>query len=211
LASKGVTRSGDVYCMSCFQLLQDRQVSKCPGCLSELESEVKAFLCPKCRQVLALGDPVCPKCGLKFKVRTIKKPEPKEDDQFLVKLIEWGKQPGDAEEGKPEDFTESSSQQAGATESPSGEQIRKLAQLKESIKELVNDRSEMLSRMEQRMEAEKARLAEITAMDEKSSSAEKVEGEILALAEEMADITMLQAPRSAGPRRRRAWQPGPCG
>ncbi len=194
LASKGVTRTGDVYCMSCFQLLEDRQVAKCPGCLSDLESEVKAFLCPKCRQVLTLGESSCPKCGLKFKVRTIKRPDAKEDDQFLVKLIEWGKQPGEAQEGRPSIASEAPQQQLAEAAPPTpSEQVKKLAELKESIKELVNDRSEMLDRMEKRMEAEKARLAEITAMDEESSSAEQIEEEIVALAEEMADITMLQA------------------
>lgn len=194
LTSKGVTRTGETYCMSCFQLLEDEEVKKCPGCMSDLDEEVKAFLCPKCRQVIALGESQCPKCGLKFKVKSVKSADVKEDDQFLMKLIEWGK--------SPEDQAESSSSQGVeelkvvtpvAETSPSEEQLKRFAELKESIKDLVANRSEMLERMEKRMEAEKARLAEISAMDAKSSSAEQVEGEIIALADEMADITMLQA------------------
>ena len=71
MASKGVTRSGEAYCLSCHQLVE-REATKCEGCLSELTDEVKAFPCPKCKTIIALGDPQCSSCGLKFKVRTIK-------------------------------------------------------------------------------------------------------------------------------------------
>jgi DNA repair exonuclease SbcCD ATPase subunit len=194
LATKGTTRTGETYCMSCYQLLQDAEVQQCPGCMSTLEGEVKAFLCPKCKQVIALGEPQCPKCGLKFKVRTVKPKETKEDDRFLMKLIEWGKSPEDqagsekAEGGPPPVETD-----APETPSRSDENLRRLAELKASVRDLVENRSEMLSRMEQRMEAEKYRLAEISAMDPEKASSEQIEAEIMALADEMADITMLQA------------------
>ena len=183
--------------MSCFQLLTDGSVKQCPGCLSSLDEEVKAFFCPKCKQVIALGEPQCPKCGLKFKVRTIKPKEPKEDDRFLMKLIEWGKSPEELAEAEthvaPATPTEAPVAAAPPPTSRSDESLRKLAELKESVRELVANRSEMLDRMERRMEAEKARLAEISSMDPEKASSEQVEAEIMALADEMADITMLQA------------------
>lgn len=192
VASKGITRTGETYCMSCFQLLESG-VSKCPGCLSELTEEVKAFLCPKCSQVLMLGEPICPKCGLRFKVKTVKAKEPAKDDQFLMKLIEWGRAPKD--QGASEAPPGPSTAPGAPVEAPgpSQEQLRRFAQLKESIKDLMQNRSQMLERTERRMEAEKARLAEISAMESGSGTADQIEKEIMALADEMADITMLQA------------------
>jgi DNA repair exonuclease SbcCD ATPase subunit len=170
----------------------ERDATKCEGCLSELTDEVKAFPCPKCRTIIALGDPQCSSCGLKFKVRTIKPKEKAQDDQFLVRLIEWGKTPGE----KPPEPIHSSTEGVDLTmsaEEPAREKVQHLAQLRESVKDLMANRSEMLERMEKRIDDEKARLAEISALDDKSSSADQVEAEIMALADEMADITMLQA------------------
>jgi chromosome segregation ATPase len=180
--------------MSCFQLLDDVETKQCPGCMSTLEEDVKAFLCPKCQQVIALGDPQCPKCGLKFKVRAIKPKEEKEDDRFLMKLIEWGKSPRDesgGEAGLAKDATQD--RPVAVDQSPAEDKLKKFSELKESIRDLLANRSDMLERMEKRMESEKSRLAEIAAMDANTGSAEQVEAEIMALADEMADITMLQA------------------
>jgi DNA repair exonuclease SbcCD ATPase subunit len=180
----------------------ERDATKCQGCLSELTSEVKAFSCPKCKTVIALGVSECPTCGLRFKVKTIKPKETPEDDQFLVKLIEWGK---DGTDKRPEG-TSASLETAGATATPRAEpparspvtsaepkDLTRLALLKDSIKDLMANRSQMLERMERRIEEEKARLAKIAVMDEKTADASQVEAEIVSLADEMADITMLQA------------------
>jgi len=178
--------------MACYQLLEGG-VSKCPGCLSELTEEVKAFLCPKCSQVIALGEPICPKCGLRFKVKTVKPKEGARDDQFLMKLIEWGKAPKEQKAQEPAPGAPAAPEAPAGPPPPSDEQLKRLAQLKESILELMQNRSQMLERMERRMEAEKARLAEISAMESGSTAADQVEKEVMALADEMADITMLQA------------------
>jgi len=201
LASKGLTRTGEAYCLSCHQMV-DRDATKCQGCLSELTSEVKAFPCPKCRTVIALGVSECPTCGLRFKVKTIRPRETPEDDQFLVKLIEWGKDGGPkvhAESARPAVVP---AQEPTAAEAPAAtpppakaesQDLTKLALLKDSIKDLMANRSQMLERMERRIEEEKARLAKIAVMDESTSDASHIEAEIVALADEMADITMLQA------------------
>lgn len=170
----------------------EREATKCDGCLSELSEEVKAFPCPKCQTVLALGEPQCPTCGLRFKVKTVKGRESGEDDRFLMKLIEWGKAPpGETQEsGKT---TPEGEKTATATPPPPEGQLVRLAQLKESVKDLMANRSEMLDRMERRLAEEKGRLASISAMEDKTASPEQVEAEIMALADEMADITMLQA------------------
>jgi DNA repair exonuclease SbcCD ATPase subunit len=191
LASKGITRSGEAYCLSCHQMVE-REATKCEGCLSELTEQVKAFPCPKCQTIIALGEPQCPTCGLRFKVKTVKARETGEDDRFLMKLIEWGKAPP----GEPQEAGKTKAEEektTAATPSPPEGQLIKLAQLKESVKDLMANRSEMLDRMEKRLAEEKGRLASISAMDDKTASPEQVEAEIMALADEMADITMLQA------------------
>ena len=192
LASKGVVRTGEAYCLSCHQQVE-KSANKCPGCFSELTSEVRAFKCPKCQQIVALGEPQCSKCGLKFKVKTLKPKESAQDDQFLAKLIEWGK-PGEMTPTEVQAAPESPPAEAVAPASePSAAQLTRLTRLKESIDELMRNRSEMLDRMEKRMESEKARLDSISAMTDQESGSKQVEAEIMALADEMADITMLQA------------------
>ena len=191
MAAKGVTRSGEAYCLSCHQMVE-REAAKCQGCLSELTEEVKAFACPKCQTVIALGEPQCPTCGLRFKVKAVRPREAADDDRFLMKLIEWGKSPSELEQERanPKPPEEQAPQTAPARPE---DQLKKLTQLKESVKDLMANRSEMLERMEKRLEEEKARLAKISAMEDTSESPEQVEDEIMALADEMADITMLQA------------------
>jgi DNA repair exonuclease SbcCD ATPase subunit len=179
--------------MSCFQQLEDLEVKQCPGCMSNLEEDVRAFLCPKCQQVMALGEPQCPKCGLKFKVKALKPKEPKEDDKLLMKLIEWGKPPEGEAAANAEQMTRPDVQQQVTAPTDSDERLKRLSELKESIQDLMDNRSAMLDRMQKRMEAEKARMSEISSMDAKGDSANQVEEEIMALADEMADITMLQA------------------
>jgi len=186
-----VTRSGEAYCLSCHQMVE-REATKCQGCLSELTEEAKAFSCPKCQTVMALGEPQCPTCGLRFKVKAVRPREAADDDRFLMKLIEWGKSPSEMKQGteQPKPLEAQALQTAPARPE---EQLKKLTQLKDSVKDLMANRSEMLERMQKRLEEEKARLAKISAMEDTSESPEQVEAEIMALADEMADITMLQA------------------
>jgi DNA repair exonuclease SbcCD ATPase subunit len=174
--------------------LVDRNDARCPSCASELTEEVKAFLCPKCQTIIALGEPQCSKCGLKFKVKALKPKEPAEDDKFLMKLIEWGKSPEDQK--SESELTTKPPEEATAEPKPlvpSEEQIQKFAKLRDSIKDLMVNRSQMLERMESRIAEEKARLNQMSPMEGKTNGAEQVEAEIMSLASEMADITMLQA------------------
>jgi len=184
-----VTRTGEAYCLSCYEVV-DRGADRCPSCASDLAEEVRAFLCPKCQTVVVLGSAQCPNCGLKFKVKTLRPTEPAGDEKLLMKLIDWSKTPEPPQESPPA---------AAPTEAPQeprpsavSEKIRKLAELRESITELMDNRSQMLERMQKRLDEEKARLAQIGG-EQGDGSAEKVEEEIMALATEMADITMLQA------------------
>ena len=191
MTTKGVTRSGDAYCLSCLQQV-DRGDMKCPHCSAEMEQEVKAFLCPKCQTPIALGEAQCPKCGLKFKVKALRQKQPTEDD-ILIKLIEWGKTSEELQEAQNKATKPQVMPPEAKPTVPSEEQILKFAQLKESIKDLMDNRSQMLERMESRIAEEKARLNQFASLEGKAGTTEKVEAEIMSLANEMADITMLQA------------------
>lgn len=171
---KGVVKTGEMYCLECNEQVAS-DVEKCPSCGADLHEETKAFVCPRCKSILSLGTPQCPKCNMRFKVRAMAQ-KPAEDEKLLVKLIEMEKPPVDA----------------GAQAAPSPENVGKLAILRASVEDLVKNRSEMLRRMERRLEEEKSRLARIQEMEGRSPTTEHVEAEIEALAEEMADIAILQ-------------------
>jgi predicted RNA-binding Zn-ribbon protein involved in translation (DUF1610 family)/chromosome segregation ATPase len=168
----------------------DRAADRCPSCASDLGEEVRAFLCPKCQTVIVLGSAQCPNCSLKFKVKTLRPKEPAGDEKLLMKLIDWGKAPPDQPQEEPRPI-EPAQAPAQPETAPASEKIRKLAELRQSITDLMDNRSQMLDRMQKRLDDEKARLSQIGG--DQGNAAEKVEEEILALASEMADITMLQA------------------
>ncbi len=175
-SQKGVVKTGEMYCLECNEQVAS-DVEKCPSCGTDLFEEIKAFACPRCKSVLALGTAQCPKCNMRFKVRSVAQ-KPAEDEKLLVKLIEMEKPAG---EGSPT-----------VSATPSPENVGKLAILRASVEDLVKNRSEMLRRMERRLEEEKTRLARLHDMEGRSPTTENVEAEIDALAEEMADIAVLQ-------------------
>jgi predicted RNA-binding Zn-ribbon protein involved in translation (DUF1610 family) len=188
VADKGLIRTGEAFCLSCNSAVE-RSATKCTSCGAELSGEVKAFRCPKCQRVIALGEPQCSDCGLKFKVRSVKPMPEASDDQFLVKLIEWGKTSQEPERPRPP---------AHAPPVPGPQPMPEkrfgnLEQLMETINDLMKNRSEMLEKMQRRLEGEKARLAELSSSEGGSAGAEEIEAEIMSLADEMADMTMLQA------------------
>ena len=134
--------------------------------------------------MLALGNPQCPKCNLKFKVKALNQ-SPSDDDKLLEKLIDWGKGPVDA----GAKVAPTSVPAAGASQP----EVEKLQLLRMSIEDLVDNRSEMLHKMEKRLEEEKERLSVMKASHDQAPTAAQAEAEVVALAEEMSDLIMLQA------------------
>jgi DNA repair exonuclease SbcCD ATPase subunit len=125
---------------------------------------------------------------MRFKIKTVAGRDSAADDGLLMKLIEWGKAPG--EPAGPESAP-GAERQERAGYSP--DQLEKLSKLRVSIEELMKSRAEMLKRMEQRMEAEKGQLAQMTQEGSGEPTAQQVEAEVMYLADEMADLTMIQA------------------
>jgi hypothetical protein len=78
-------------------------------------------------------------------------------------------------------------------ESLSAEQLDKIRRLAENLEKLGENRSELLSRMEQRHSEEKERLSEMKRVDGTSPRMDLVESEVIALADEIADIAKLHS------------------
>jgi chromosome segregation ATPase/phage FluMu protein Com len=102
LVSRGITRTGEIYCMSCGEFVE-AGTSQCPSCDSILDTEVKAFRCPRCERVNEFGTPECTGCGMHFKVKTLKLEGPSEES-IVSELL--GEEAGEVEEAAVPDHDE---------------------------------------------------------------------------------------------------------
>lgn len=101
MVAKAATKAGEFFCFHCGKQVQSNENS-CKSCGSTFDKVTEAFRCPRCSNLLPIGAAACPACGLGFKVRTINSGSKlSEDDKFLMKLIDWGKQ-GEAPPPKPQ-------------------------------------------------------------------------------------------------------------
>jgi len=95
MVAKAATKSGEFFCFHCGKQVQ-KQDDACKSCGVAFDRVTESFRCPRCSNLLPVGAAACPSCGLGFKVRTVgNAPKMTEDDKFLMKLIEWGKEPED--------------------------------------------------------------------------------------------------------------------
>jgi len=91
MVAKAFTKSGKFFCFECGNRV-DEKSEDCQECGAKFERVTEAFRCPKCSVLLPIGTVICQNCGLKFKVRAVSRSKKMtEDDQFLMKLIDWGK------------------------------------------------------------------------------------------------------------------------
>ncbi len=101
MVAKAATKAGEFFCFHCGKQVNSTENS-CKSCGSVFDKVTEAFRCPRCSNLLPIGAAACPACGLGFKVRTINSnTKLSEDDKFLMKLIDWGKQ-GEAPPPKPQ-------------------------------------------------------------------------------------------------------------
>jgi len=191
LPQKGVVRSGEAFCLECRSSV-DREVDRCPSCDSSLDEEVKAFSCPRCKTVLPLGTSECAQCGMKFRVKVVRQTSTTEGEStdVIEKSPDHLDKPSEEETISSEMENEASVE---AAEPLSAEQLEKTHQLVESLTELGENRAELLSRMEQRHSDERQRLTEMKKIDGTPFRMDLVESEVLALADEMADIARLHS------------------
>ena len=94
MVAKAATKAGEFFCFHCGKQVAQEDYG-CRGCGSDFDRIVKAFRCPRCARILPVGAVVCPACGLGFKIRNVSGTKQlTHDEELLVELIDWGKQPG---------------------------------------------------------------------------------------------------------------------
>ncbi|MDO9538153.1 MAG: zinc ribbon domain-containing protein [Thermoplasmata archaeon] len=88
MARRGHTAEGKIYCSECGSGIESGS-DNCEHCSEALIDDFEAIICPYCTTVVPAESGSCTNCGLKFVSE--KKGRAKEDDEFLSKLLEWGK------------------------------------------------------------------------------------------------------------------------
>ncbi|MCJ2512211.1 MAG: hypothetical protein LN409_02515 [Candidatus Thermoplasmatota archaeon] len=186
MAQKGVTRNGEAYCLKCKSSV-DSAIERCPSCDSKFKEEVKAFFCPRCKSLLTFGVSECPQCGMKFRVKAMKQTDVVADVDASSKEEE----PTSDESSSTLEPEETTAPESEAKEDISEDQLEQLRGLVRSMASLVDDRADLLGRMGERVDEEKARLVEMEGMDGSNPKLDLVEAGAVALAEEMTDVMNL--------------------
>jgi len=88
MARRGHTKDGNVHCSGCGSVTEP-DMTRCEQCGEALDGDFNAMVCPYCATVVEADSGSCSSCGLKFV--TEKESRSKEDDEFLTKLLAWGK------------------------------------------------------------------------------------------------------------------------
>ncbi len=191
MSQKGVARNGETYCLECKSQVE-REAERCPSCDSLLDEEVKAFSCPRCKTILPLGTSECPQCGMKFRAKAVRRIS--ETAGGFIDAFHSKRNHSDetAEETNAQPEAESIAD-GEASESLSAEQLGRLQQLVGSLDGLGEKRSDLLSRMEQRHAEEKNRLSQMKGVGSGPPRIDLVEAEVLALADEIADVAELHS------------------
>jgi hypothetical protein len=102
MALRAHVKDGKIVCSSCSAVVSGDTAS-CPQCSEALDGDLEAMVCPYCAAILKRFSTECSQCGLRFKA--VKKPvvaKGTEDEEFLKRLLEWGKKMQVAEEVESE-------------------------------------------------------------------------------------------------------------
>jgi chromosome segregation ATPase len=91
MAERAHVKDGKVLCSACAAVIES-DTSLCRECGQTLAGDFEAMLCPYCAAVLKQFSGECSNCGLRFKaVKKPVAPRSVEDEEFLRKLLDWGK------------------------------------------------------------------------------------------------------------------------
>lgn len=90
MAKRGHTQDGKVVCSDCSSVIE-KTASKCEHCAAPLTEDFDCLICPYCGSVLNTGVSHCTNCGLRFKPEEKTVVRSKEDEEFLSRLLEWGR------------------------------------------------------------------------------------------------------------------------
>jgi chromosome segregation ATPase/ribosomal protein L40E len=90
MAKRGHTRDGQVVCSECGAIIE-KDASECEHCAEPLKEDFNAIVCPYCGSILEDAVTHCTNCGLRFKDEEKSVIRSKEDEEFLSRLLEWGR------------------------------------------------------------------------------------------------------------------------
>jgi len=90
MAKRGHTEEGKVFCSECGSIIE-KESAKCEHCTEPLDGDFQAVVCPYCATVLDSVSENCTNCGLRFKKDKPGGSRSKEDEEFLSKLLDWGR------------------------------------------------------------------------------------------------------------------------
>lgn len=90
MANRGHTKDGKVVCSECGSIIEET-AEMCEHCGEPLSLDFDAFVCPYCGSVLDSSVSHCTNCGLRFKGEEKVSSRSKEDEEFLSRLLEWGR------------------------------------------------------------------------------------------------------------------------
>jgi len=90
MANRGHTKDGDVVCSECGAVIE-ATAETCEHCGEPLSLDFDAKVCPYCATVLDSETHHCGNCGLRFKGEDKGAIRSKEDEEFLSRLLEWGR------------------------------------------------------------------------------------------------------------------------
>jgi RNA polymerase subunit RPABC4/transcription elongation factor Spt4/chromosome segregation ATPase len=190
LAQKGVTRSGEAYCLQCKSYV-DPTLGRCPSCGSEFAEEVKAFFCPRCESLLTLGTAECPECGMKFRVKAIR------HDGSVVDLDRYPPEQTALSVAKEEADRPATHEEPAEAKGLSDAQLRQLRELVASLTALAEDRAALAAHMSQNVQNERERLESLSKIEAADPKLGEVEEEVTTLSGEMAGIMNLYSEMSS--------------
>ena len=182
MPTKGTIKTGEAFCMSCGAAV-DAAASRCESCYSQLESDVRAFRCPRCGKVLELGTPECPKCTMKFKVKSVRPANAEEDEKILSRLIDWGRAP----KGAPRPDEAPPPAQAPLTTDES----EALSALARHLSELADLREEVAATIGRSLPDSRARTSKIVSAEPPSLPVDDLESELRSASEDLGRLNEL--------------------
>ncbi len=204
MPTKGTTKTGEAFCMSCGAAV-DAAATRCESCYSQLESEVRAFRCPRCGKVIELGTPECPKCTMKFKVKAVRPANAEEDEKILSRLIDWGRAP----KGTPRPDEAQPPAQVPPLTTDESEALSALAR---HLSELADLREEVAASMGSSLPESRARTSKIASAEPPFLPVDDLESELRSASEDLGRLhELLSRARSLSEEVRSVFSmPGPA-
>jgi DNA repair exonuclease SbcCD ATPase subunit len=200
MALRAHVKDGKVVCSSCATPLSAESAS-CTQCGESLEGDLDAMVCPYCAAVLKRYSNECSQCGLRF--RAVKKPvveKGTEDEEFLKRLLEWGKKMKATDEETDEDVAEK--EQAHTvlktiigTREPTPLQKETLQEIEKTAEEkkAFEVREESILSISEPLEA---------ALRARHASIHEAENELVEISKELDELNSRQDPKAMAKRER---------